>query len=215
MTIKYLHVFYKPNFHAQVLFFCKMSGESFFDFPLHLVRCICHLICLNIVLLTESDPAVPILIFCLLLDWFAITIYRSLKKNSNFRRLKTRKILDKTKMFAKHFIRRALQFHTLIYWKMSKRSKIIFDVQEDKFTFLHTQQDMQKHVSAVLTAMIIIDNKKPLLFADQKYLAKTYLQSHLPCRMRYLFQSRISIYQEKISFCRQAKMCEIQSISCK
>ena len=67
MTIKYLHVFYKPNFHAQVLFFCKMSGELFFDFPLHLVRCICPLICLNIVLLTESDPAVSILIYCILL----------------------------------------------------------------------------------------------------------------------------------------------------
>ena len=98
---------------------------------------------------------------------------------------------------------------------MSIRSKIIFDEQEDKFTFLHTQQDMQRHVSAVLTAMIVIDNKKPLLFADQKYLANTYLQSHLPCGMRYLFQSRISIYQEKISFCRHARVCEIHSISCK
>ena len=55
---------------------------------------------------------------------------------------------------------------------MSIRSKIFFDEQEDKFTFVPTQQDMQKHVSAVLTAMIVIDNKKPLLFADQNTLAK-------------------------------------------
>ena len=108
MTIKYLHVFYKPNFHAQVLFFCKMSGELFFDFPLHLVRYICHLICLNIVLLTESDPAVSILINCILLDWLTIMIYRSGKKNSSFRRLKTRKILDKTKIFCKVFYQTAL-----------------------------------------------------------------------------------------------------------
>ena len=38
MAIKYLHVFYKPNFHAQILFFCKMSGEVFFDIPLHLIH---------------------------------------------------------------------------------------------------------------------------------------------------------------------------------
>ena len=99
-------------------------------------------------------------------------IYWSLKKNSNFRRLKTRKILDKTKMFAKLFIRGALQFHTLIYCKMSIRSKMIFDEQEDKFTFLHTQQDMQKHVSAVLTAMIIIDNKKTVIICRSKISCK-------------------------------------------
>ena len=91
MTIKYLHVFYKPNFHAQVLFFCKMSGEVFFDFPLNLVRCLCPLICLNIVLLTESDPALSLLIFYILLDIFVIMIYWNRRKNSNFRRLQTRK----------------------------------------------------------------------------------------------------------------------------
>ena len=108
MTIKYLHVFYKPNFHAQVLFFCKMSGEVFFDFPSNLVRCLCPLICLNIVLLTESDPAVSILIFCILLDRFVIVIYWNRRKNSNFRRLQTRKILDKTKILCKVFYQTAL-----------------------------------------------------------------------------------------------------------
>ena len=108
MAIKYLHVFYKPNFHAQVLFFCKMSSELFFDFPLNLVRWICPLICLHIFRFTESDPSASILIFCILLDWFAIMIYWNRRKNLNFRRLQTRKNLDKTKIFCKVFYQAAL-----------------------------------------------------------------------------------------------------------